>query len=129
MLKLTAADLQRRSVIDLRFQSAKAEIEAKIAVVTAAVDGMNTAIDAYNEVVDEATALRDDIVAAQEEYIGERSEKWQEGEKGEAYVAWKDEWESLDFTAVEKVDVDDAIIDVDDLDHEETLNDAPETPE
>lgn len=44
---------------------------------------------------DEAFQHIDDAACAADDYHGERSEKWQEGEKGRAYSDWKDRLESL----------------------------------
>ena len=42
--------------------------------------------------------FRDEIVSDMESYMYDRSEKWQEGEAGEAYQSWLSNWEdaSLD---------------------------------
>src|SRR5262249_9050748 len=46
-----------------------------------------------NTKIEEATQWRTDIAAEMDEYLTERSEKWQESERGQAYQAWRDEYE------------------------------------
>lgn len=53
-----------------------------------------------NAAIEEAEELRDEIHTAMEEYYDARSEKWQEGETGEDYKEWMDEWET-EFETVE----------------------------
>lgn len=65
-----------------------------------AIGKINSQIEAYNQIVAEAADLRDGIVADMEGYMGERSEKWAEGDAGGAYQDWKNEWEDLDFDEV-----------------------------
>jgi hypothetical protein len=55
---------------------------------------VNPAITRYNEAVSELESLRDDIVAEMESYVGDRSEKWQEGDCATTYEEWKSEWEA-----------------------------------
>jgi uncharacterized coiled-coil DUF342 family protein len=44
-----------------------------------------------NEKRERAWEIVDDAASAAEAYYDERSEKWQEGEKGERYSEWRDE--------------------------------------
>jgi hypothetical protein len=63
------------------------------------------ALGVYAAVVEAANDFRDRIVTAASDYQGERSEKWQEGEAGSAYVSWVGEWESeIEGVEVEKPD-------------------------
>ena len=60
---------------------------------TFAWDGVAGALEAYNSVIQEANAFREQVAADQQSYIDDRSEKWQESDAGQAYEAWKQEWE------------------------------------
>jgi hypothetical protein len=44
--------------------------------------------DAYNEAVADANAWLGEIASEIDDYISERSEKWQDSERGQAYRAW-----------------------------------------
>lgn len=50
------------------------------------------AIDAYNEVAGNANDLLMEVHADLDSYIDERSDRWLEGERGEAMQAMRDEW-------------------------------------
>jgi hypothetical protein len=67
-----------------------------------------TAIGGYNDSLTAAAGWRDGIVQEMSDYQNERSEKWQEGDAGQAYQAWIDEWEGLDLEEVEMPDMPDA---------------------
>jgi peptidoglycan hydrolase CwlO-like protein len=79
------------------------------------------AIGEYNGVVTEVAQWRDDIVGAMEEYQGERSDKWQEGDAGQQYQSWIDEWMGLEFEEIEVPDLPDAP----EVEHIEILEQAP----
>lgn len=55
-------------------------------------DAVNEAVAKYNEVVGIIEEFRQEVYDRQEEYSGNKSDAWQEGERGTAYGEWKDEW-------------------------------------
>jgi seryl-tRNA synthetase len=72
------------------------------------------AANAYNEVMEEMnTALenvrewRDDVVGSLEDYIDNKSDKWQESDKGLAWTDLKNEWEGAELDEFELLDVSD----------------------
>ena len=84
------------------------------------------AIDSYNEVVTDMETFRDEIVGEMSSYYDDRSEKWQDSDTGQAYSGWKDDWEGLDVSPVEAVEV----IEDREVDHHDNLaNMASELPE
>lgn len=54
---------------------------------------LETLVEEYNEVVSDVNDFCVDVSSSIEDYMNERSEKWQESEKAEAYQSWKDDWE------------------------------------
>ena len=78
-------------------------------------------INAYNEVLTGVTEWRDDIVTQMTDYQGERSDKWQEGDAGQAYQSWIDEWEGIELDAIEVPDLPDEPT----PEHSESLENAP----
>lgn len=54
---------------------------------------LDTLVEEYNEVVSDVNDFCVDVSSSIEDYMNERSEKWQESEKAEAYQSWKDDWE------------------------------------
>jgi len=51
------------------------------------------AISIYNDALDSAQGFCETIVGDIEEFMEEKSEKWQESDKGEAHANWKDSWD------------------------------------
>jgi hypothetical protein len=66
----------------------KAE-SAKLAELRTALE--NAAL-AYNAARNELISFRDEIHDKIETYIGNKSDKWQEGERGAAFQEWCDAW-------------------------------------
>lgn len=56
-------------------------------------DAIDEEQTAYNEVVVEANELKAEIIAEIDGYVEERSEKWQEGDKAQAYASWREAFE------------------------------------
>lgn len=106
-----------------RLDAIVASLEDKFNKLTAAVDEYNDALSTmwgeveraqrdYNEAVSDAIDFRDEIVGEVETYMGERSEKWQEGERAESYENFKSEWEGVDLSESEMSAQDDLDVDV-----------------
>lgn len=51
---------------------------------------LEDAVREYNDLVSEYNGVLDDLVSEIESYYDDKSEKWQEGERGQAYMEWKD---------------------------------------
>jgi hypothetical protein len=83
------------------------------------------AIADYNAAVESANEFRDGVHADMEGYYEDRSEKWQEGEKGSAYSDWMNEWDEY-FSELE-VDPPNPV-DEPDLGEADALADLPEVP-
>jgi DNA anti-recombination protein RmuC len=131
MNKLDKSRLSRRSEI-------AAELREKGEALVNAVDAFNeamgkaaesvkTALDDYNAVVRKAGEFRDEVVSEMEQHYEDRSDKWQEGERGTAYGDWKSNWEEMAIEDLEVELPDD--VDQPDLelaDEFEGLADSPE---
>ena len=81
----------------------------------------NEQVYAYNVLLEQAWELRDEIVSDQETYYEERSEEWQQDDKGEAHQEWSEEWGGADLEAVEEIDEFE-------VEHPQTLSDLPHEP-
>jgi hypothetical protein len=95
-LKLTAADRQGK------FQLQDDLLDAETALLKAyeafrAGSGEWTDVERsdrdYRQVIDGANTFIATIHEDQEDYFSERTEKWQESEKGQAYQEWMNEWD------------------------------------
>src|SRR5215472_12098154 len=69
----------------------------------------------------EAIEWRDGIIQEMSDYQAERSDKWQEGDAGQAYQEWIDEWEGLDLTEIEVPELGE----MPEPDHIETIEQMP----
>ncbi len=64
-------------------------------------EAVEAAVNAYNEIVEEANEWKGEIASEMQGYIDDRSEKWQEGERGQAYMARQQEYQDNDLEAIE----------------------------
>jgi len=105
MKSLDKTDTKRR--LELAEQLTVAEnalgaaLEAYNRVVADAWSPVQSAIDDYNALVEEANGFKDDVASQIEEYMDARSESWQEGERGQAYAEWRDNWQAAYFETVD----------------------------
>lgn len=129
-MKLTKAEATQKADLVAGLESASVDLDAALVLANDRLaevrDGMEAAVDAYAERLGEARDFRDGLVARLQDEIDSKSEKWQEGSKGEAAIALKDEWESLDLDDLEI----DMPGDFDELDlaHSSALTETQEEP-
>ncbi len=71
------------------------------------VDQINDKALQYNELLEELNALRQEWHSEMEGYYEERSERWQQSEKGMAYEEWKETWGCFLGDEVHDLEVDD----------------------
>lgn len=50
----------------------------------------------YNQALQECRQFCADRAQEMQDYYDERSDAWQEGDAGESYTQWKDDWEAFD---------------------------------
>lgn len=126
--KLTKADMARRDDLINKLSELRDELEQRVEDVN---DALDTAVEAlrqgiveYNELLEEARGFTADIVSQAQEDIADKSERWQESERGEAAQGWADEWENAYFEDVETPQIE--RIDLGALDHDGVLGELPE---
>ena len=129
--KLTKGEQKQKADFQLELAKAREELDAKVEDVN---DALQTAIDAlmdavadYNSALERARAFATDIVSQAEEDFSDKSERWQEGERGEICRAWIDEWEQLSLDDIELPDIDRIVIDAED--HADLLDQLPDEAE
>jgi hypothetical protein len=130
--KLTAEQLTERDALAVRLEEERTKVDLAVSdfhdALTVARNTLQEALDAYNEVLVEAKAYAEGIAQDAENYFEEKSERWQEGEKGEALRELIDAWQSVDLEPLE-VDMPDSELDLDVNTHDETLCELPTEPE
>lgn len=84
-----------------RYDALDTAIGAYNAAMEEAWTAVDEALGAYNETLSEARELRGDIVDQIQNHIDDKSEKWQDSDKGQAYESWRQQWEQIDLEEVE----------------------------
>lgn len=136
MKKLSKAQQEQRADLIRRLNEAKDLVEEacdehqpKITeVVDAAKAAIERAVAAYNEVLAEAREFAEQAASDMDSYASERSEKWQESDKGSDYASWKDEWEGFSPDDVEPPSIVTPDLEPPDMSHAEDLEALPDEP-
>lgn len=81
---------------------AQADANEKIAQVQS---DLSDKIADLNALVEEANGIREEIEADAQSYYDEKSEKWQEGDRGSAYSEWISAWQN-EVEEIEEVALD-----------------------
>ncbi len=84
-----------------------------------APDRLPAAIGRFNANAANLRELIDAEIYDIDEYMSERSERWQDGERGQAYQAWRDE---LEAQPLDEIDAED--IEAFDADHLEEIDET-----
>jgi hypothetical protein len=114
------ADLRKQAAL---LEKAVADLDAAVAAATPAIA---SAVVDYNAAREAAEAFVGEIAQEATEYHGERSEKWQESDAGQAYKSFADEWEGAYFEELEIELPED--LEVPELDAADILEGLPEEP-
>ena len=129
MTKLTKEQIKEREALSANIRKQKDALNEAIGdfndAMLAASSEVTGALANYNEAVEAANTFQQDIASEIDNFISDKSEKWQEGERGEAYTAWKEIWEE----ELETFDVD-LPNDLDELDEDvaDALDERTEAP-
>lgn len=87
------------------FDSLQEEVEAFNNIMLERWTKVSVAIDVYNAAISDANEWQSVVASEIQDFIGDKSEKWQEGEKGQAYASWKEQYEEeLETVELEKPD-------------------------
>jgi len=95
MKNLSNSDCKRIVSLAEEINTARAALTTAVETANAAIEHAQTALAAYETSIDNAHSFAEDIVREIESYMDERSEKWHEGNSGEAYAQWKSAWEEF----------------------------------
>jgi hypothetical protein len=128
MKKLSAKDIKRRNEISSTLQNRAKDLETAIIEFNKSVETswreVEHALADYNSEVEEAEKFREDIYTEQQEYFEEKSENWQQGERGEEYSSWMESWRDAQFSTIE---IDEPVeLEIPDMDHAQELDSLDE---
>lgn len=115
MNKLNKSQVAQVDDIRERWTTARTEYETAQtdanAVIAAAIATLNEKIAALNAVVADANSTREEIESEMQSYADDRSEKWQESDRGSAFSDWLSSWgfeieevEEVEVTEIDKLD-------------------------
>ena len=90
--KQQAEKAKHSEVISIAAEKVEAAITAFNEALEAAQQPVTEAMEAYNAALEEARGFAEQMVADMQSAYGDKSEKWQESERGQAYQNWIDEW-------------------------------------
>ncbi len=129
--KLNKSEVAQKAELMGQIADAKLALDTAIENYNSAVAGAKKtllpAIETYNETLSAALEFTQDIAGQAQSDIGDKSERWQEGERGQAAVAWGEEWSNATFDPIEVELPDDLEIDIED--HADMLDCLPDEAE
>ena len=105
MTKFTDEQLQEHADIIEKLREAKSKLETSVSkfndLVASESAEVQAELDDYNELVDSAEEFRTQVVGDMNEHYYDKSDKWQESEKGQAYLEWISDWDNADLAPIE----------------------------
>ena len=101
-------------------------VQAINATIAASREGVVSLRSRYNERIREVAAFMQSIHDQQENYFDERSTNWQEGDAGQSYESWMDEW-NTDLEELDEVELPDEM-DEPEFEAITALRELPEQP-
>jgi prophage DNA circulation protein len=118
---------QAAAVTDIaeKLREAWQDIEGRRDTIEQAVNETNELIDAYNAIVAEANEFASGIGDEIDNFMSDKSDKWNEGDTGNAYDAWRSEWQGFSADELEPVTYEAS----DEPSHADDLENLPQEPE
>lgn len=106
--KLTRSEENRRDILADKLRDARMILDeavaAQVAIIEDAYAAINAALVPYNEIVEKARGFVEDIASERDSEWDDKSERWQEGERGEAAREWISQWQDAADCEIETVD-------------------------
>jgi polyhydroxyalkanoate synthesis regulator phasin len=136
MNKLSKKQLEQRDHFDSRIHDHFDELEAAISTFNEKVAALHAElivpeVEKLNVTLGEAKEFVDELHSDAENYYNERSEKWQEGDKGQEYNTWFENMSNVG-ESIEEVEVPEpteiTLDDLIDMDRE-VMNEITDSPE
>jgi hypothetical protein len=104
-MKLSKADQKRKQDLVDRIRAERDRLEDAARAFNEAVDKaagpLEAATNKYNEALDEARTFAEEIAGDIESHYDDKSERWQEGERGQAVQEMLGEWQGFEAEDVE----------------------------
>ena len=130
--KLTKQELGLRNALVEKLLAAHRDLDSAIQEFNTAMETakapLKKALEDYNAVMSDVREFAADVANQADSDITEKSEKWQEGEKGQAAIGFRDAWQELaDMHDGQLGDLPEELEELDETsEHADALADAPE---
>lgn len=128
--RLTKAEDARKSELEGELNKlfgeaddAKSDLNEKISELVAEFN--EKYLGPLNEKIDEARGFVEDIKNERQEEFDDKSERWQDGERGEAAQEWLQAWENAEAELETVTDAEAPVMEIDLVDAETILCDLP----
>lgn len=125
--KLSKQERAQRDEHVERLENAWGELEQAISTYNGEAEKLKPpvelAIEKYNEMMAAAKEFAEQVAKRIEEKYDEKSEKWQEGEKGQVAAEFRDAWQHMDMEEIELRWPEE--VSIDDPDHAPELAELP----
>jgi hypothetical protein len=126
--KLSKSEAARRDelarALAEKADALRAKIEGYNDAMAKCWEAVACAVEEYNYALADARSFVEEVHTQRQGEYDDKSERWQEGERGEAAAAWLGEWEQPDLDDVELGEPEP--VEEPDLEHAEALENLPE---
>lgn len=106
-MKLSKAEERRREELAEKLEAAGQEVNARFAellkLLTDAEHDVNKAIRDYNKILLEAEAFVEGVAEEMRDSFDDKSERWQDSDKGQSAAAFVEEWEQFEASELREV--------------------------
>lgn len=128
--KLNKEQRNRQAELVEQLKKERVKLESVLQVANSRIEEINeevtSACEAYNAVLEQAREFAEEIGNDAENELGDKSERYQDSEKGEAAQEWVEAWQDLAENLSNDIEFAPIGELVDDNDqHDEMLDDAP----
>lgn len=105
MKKLTKEQVLNKAALIEALANVRADLEQAVTEFNEQIlarfnDDVQGELDKLNAVLQRIKTFAEEVANDIDDYVNERSEKWQEGDQGQKYEAWKDAWRDFDADEV-----------------------------
>ena len=105
MKKLTADMAGKREQFAKELSELFSTVEEHYTKVDDAVTAYNLCVEEFNTKLSDVAEFIVEVTTEMENYADDKSDKWKEGDAGEAFEQWKSTWEEFDADPLELMEL------------------------
>lgn len=124
MKGLSKGQIKQRDEIAAKLRDKADDVNSAEEAVQEAIERLNEVVREYNDLVTEANDFVVEVAGEGRDYIDEKSERWQEGDRGQEVAGFVEEWEGVELDEVEEAELQ---FDFGERDAAEDLESLPDT--